>query len=74
MRPMLRVPGKAIRFALILLKERGYPTDEMTDAFRELGATSRRGSVEEWLRSLGPKKLSELIDDRLKPMSRASLR
>lgn len=42
---------KQINYAILLLRERGYNTEYMNAAFKELGArmSERRGSVRSWL-------------------------
>jgi hypothetical protein len=55
---------KQTRYILLLLAQKGYSTQWMTSAFRPLGATMRErsGRVEDWVRSLGVGRASELIE------------
>jgi hypothetical protein len=68
------VDPRALRRALRLLKEHGFPTELLTSKFIEVGAekgaVAARERVDDWLRGLGPGALNAL-NDRLESMPRA---
>lgn len=55
---------KQIRYALLLLSQKGYSTRFMDSSFKKLGATMRErsGSVEGWLRGMDVARCSNLIE------------
>lgn len=61
---MTGATDKQVRYALFLLKERGYSTTWMNAEFKALGATmsERSGKVETWLRNKNVAEISSLID------------
>ena len=55
---------KQVRYALMLLKEKGYSVTWMNARFKELGATMRErtGKVEDWLKAKNVAEMSDLIE------------
>ena len=56
---------KQVRYAMFLMRKRGYSTDWMGSEHSKLGAKmrERRGKVSEWLGSLDRGRISDLIDN-----------
>ncbi len=52
-----------VNYALVLLSKKGYSTNYMNAAYKELGATMRErsGTVENWLLGMNHARISNLI-------------
>ena len=60
---MAKATEKQVRYALYLLRERGYSTKYMDSRFKTLGATMRErsGYVTDWLKGKNVAEMSDLI-------------
>ena len=61
---MPKATDKQVRYALFLLKKKGYSTKWMDSSFKKLGATMRErsGKVEDWLSGRNIAEISDVID------------
>ena len=61
---MAKATEKQVRYALFLLRKKGYSIRYMDSRFKRLGASMRErsGLVEDWLAGLNIARISEVID------------
>ena len=61
---MPKATDKQVRYALFLLRKKGYSTKWMDSRFKRLGASMRErsGKVEDWLSGLNVVQISDVID------------
>ena len=55
---------KQVRYALYLLRQKGYSVKYMDSRYKRLGASmrERNGYVQDWLASLNVARISDVID------------
>ena len=61
---MAKATEKQVRYALYLLRSKGFSTKYMDSRFKQLGATMRErsGQVTDWLEGKNVAEMSDLID------------
>ena len=61
---MAKATEKQVRYALYLLRSKGFSVRNMDSSFKRLGATMRErgGTVEGWLEGKNVAEMSDLID------------
>ena len=61
---MAQATEKQVRYALYLLRSKGYSTNWMDSRFKRIGATMRErsGKVIDWLQAKNVAQMSDLID------------